>query len=287
MRSKAIMKIQQTKPKTFCFVLMPFAPEFDDIYAFGIKGACEDANTYCERVDEQIFQGSVLERIYNQISKADIVIADMSGRSPNVFYEVGYAHALGKPTILLTKQAEDIPFDLKHFPHIVYNSKIQDLRKELARRVEWFAAQPRTASEYNLGIDVYFGKIALSSGEAVCRFSHNDGNTYSVFDSLVFHNTSSNTYHPGGFRVGIIVSGIYFNMTKGIVFTEMPDSSRLLMFSEFETLFPGSYYSVNFRLGCRPSNIIDGDEIKIRIFSEAGYRDFPLKVIFVPKKADG
>ncbi len=48
---------------------MPFDAGFTDIYQFGIKGACEDAGIYCERVDEQIFLGSMLDRIYNQISK--------------------------------------------------------------------------------------------------------------------------------------------------------------------------------------------------------------------------
>src|SRR3954452_23592229 len=61
-----------------------------------------------------------LERIYRQIELADIIIADMSGKNPNVFYEVGYAHAKQKLCILLTANADDIPFDLKHQRHIVY-----------------------------------------------------------------------------------------------------------------------------------------------------------------------
>jgi hypothetical protein len=50
-------------PKPFVFVLMPFANEFNDIYELGIKAACVEAGAYCERVDEQIFEGSMLERI--------------------------------------------------------------------------------------------------------------------------------------------------------------------------------------------------------------------------------
>jgi nucleoside 2-deoxyribosyltransferase len=100
-------------PKPFVFVLMPFKNEFDDIYQLGIVAACKEAGAYCERVDEQIYHGSILERIYVQIAKADIIIADMTGQNPTVFYETGYAHALGKPYILLTQRAEDIPFDLK------------------------------------------------------------------------------------------------------------------------------------------------------------------------------
>ena|ERR1035437_7115482 len=91
-----------TTPKPFVFVLMPFDSSFDDIYKLGIKAACHDAGAYCERVDEQILDESMLERIYNQIYKADIIVADMTGKNPNVFYEAGYAHALGKSTILMT-----------------------------------------------------------------------------------------------------------------------------------------------------------------------------------------
>ncbi len=93
---------------------MPFDSSFDDIYKFGIKGAAEDAGAYAERIDEQIFSEGILDRVFNQINKADVIVADMTGRNPNVFYEVGYAHALGKIVLLLTQQADDIPFDLKH-----------------------------------------------------------------------------------------------------------------------------------------------------------------------------
>ncbi len=129
--------VQSTLPKPFVFVLMPMKPEFDDIYKFGIKGAAEEVGAYAERLDEQIFTEGMLERIFNQISKADVIIADMTGRNPNVFYEVGYAHALGKITLLLTQKADDIPFDLKHRQHTVYGGKIDTLRKELIERLRW------------------------------------------------------------------------------------------------------------------------------------------------------
>ena len=132
----------ETTSKPFVFVLMPFSQEFSDIYQLGIKDACSQAGAYCERVDEQFFTGSILERIYNQISKADIIVADMTGRNPNVFYETGYAHALGKQVILLTQNVDDIPFDMKHFPHIVYGKSIVNLRTELEKRVTWIINNP-------------------------------------------------------------------------------------------------------------------------------------------------
>lgn len=121
----------------FAFVLMPFHSSFDDIYRLGIKETARNLGVLAERVDEQIFREGILERIYRQIEAADIILADMSGQNPNVFYEVGYAHAKGKLCILMTKDATDIPFDLKHHRHIVYGSSIENLRKSLATELTW------------------------------------------------------------------------------------------------------------------------------------------------------
>ncbi len=121
-----------------CFVLMPFSEEFDDIYQLGIKSTCNEMKINCERVDEQIFNHSILQQIYNQIENADILIADLTNQNPNVFYEVGYAHGLKKKVILLTKNIQDIPFDLKHYPHIIYEDKILNLKEKLKVKLEHF-----------------------------------------------------------------------------------------------------------------------------------------------------
>lgn len=128
--------INSPKAKPFVFVLMPFSDDFNDVYQFGIKRACEEHDAYCERVDEQMFDGTILERIFSQIARADVIVADMTGKNANVFYETGYAHALKKRVILLTKSAADIPFDLKHYTHLVYGS-IGELARQLAPRLAW------------------------------------------------------------------------------------------------------------------------------------------------------
>lgn len=118
--------------KLFAFVLMPFQTTFDDIYRLGIQAAAEKSGMIATRVDEQVFHNEgILERIYNQIEAADFIIADMTGKNPNVFYEVGYAHAKGKLCVLLTQRADDIPFDLRHHRHIVYGSSISSLKAKL------------------------------------------------------------------------------------------------------------------------------------------------------------
>jgi nucleoside 2-deoxyribosyltransferase len=126
----------------YAFVLMPFDPAFDDIYKLGIKEPAEKLGIRAERVDEQIFhKENILERIYSQIDAADLIIADLTGRNPNVFYETGYAHAKGKLCLLLTSRADDIPFDLKHHRHLIYGDSIQNLRQAIEKDLDWLVSE--------------------------------------------------------------------------------------------------------------------------------------------------
>jgi len=117
---------------------MPFAPEFNSVYRKGVKAAASAADVDCRRVDEQIFSEGILDRVYAEIARADLIIADMTGCNPNVFYEVGYAHALNKPVILITRDAGDIPFDLKQMQHIVYGQDIARLRHQLVAAINHY-----------------------------------------------------------------------------------------------------------------------------------------------------
>lgn len=126
--------VEDVKPdKKYVFVLMPFDEEFENVYWFGIRGAVEDAGLYCQRADELHFTGNVLDKINEEIRRADILVADMTERNPNVFYEVGIAHTIEKPTVLLVQSVDDIPFDLRTHNHIVYNPrKIKEFKEQLS-----------------------------------------------------------------------------------------------------------------------------------------------------------
>lgn len=125
-----------SEDEVFAFVLMPFSAEFNDIYRLGIKAAAQANGVRAERVDEQLYREGMLEQIFKQIEVADIIIADMSGKNPNVFFEAGYAVAKGKLCLFLTSAGSDIPFDLKHRRHIVYDS-IGGLLDNLTQDIEW------------------------------------------------------------------------------------------------------------------------------------------------------
>lgn len=117
------------------FVCMPFDRRFTDIYELGIKAALAHAGFRCVRADEIQHSKGVLAVISEQIAQAHIIVADMTGQNANVYYEVGYAHALGKEVVLLTQTAEDIPFDLRGYNHIVYEGHITRLKAMLAQRL--------------------------------------------------------------------------------------------------------------------------------------------------------
>ncbi len=119
------------------FVIMPFDEAFDDIYNIGIKETAKQLEVRAYRLDEELFEEGMLEKIYSEIENADFIIADLSNKNPNVFYELGYAHAIGKLCILTTQSAENIPFDLKHKRHIVYGNKISYLKEQLLVNVKW------------------------------------------------------------------------------------------------------------------------------------------------------
>jgi hypothetical protein len=144
----------------FAFVLMPFDPKFDDVYKLGVQQTAKRFGISAERVDEQIFhKENILERIYNQIATADFIIADMTDRNPNVFYETGYAHAKGKTCLLLTSNADDIPFDLKHHRHIIYGNSIQNLILQLEREL------PAVKSEVENRQSAFIVNLSKANGD--------------------------------------------------------------------------------------------------------------------------
>jgi hypothetical protein len=113
---------EDTSARRTAFVLIPFAGEFDDVYHYGIIPALRRCGYNAERPDSLSLTSRVLTEIISHIAKADVVIADLSHTNPNVLYELGVAHSLGRPTILISSKSDDLPFDLRDFRVIIYQS---------------------------------------------------------------------------------------------------------------------------------------------------------------------
>jgi hypothetical protein len=117
-------KIKAEVDKNLCFVLMPFDETFNPIYTGIIKKATDFFKLDCKRADEIFGTKPIIEDIWEYIQKANFLIADLTGRNPNVFYELGVAHALKKKVILITQKMDDLPFDLRHYRCIIYENSI-------------------------------------------------------------------------------------------------------------------------------------------------------------------
>lgn len=104
-----------------CFVIMPFGEWYDIYYAEIYAPAIKEAGFEPRRADELFNTGTVIEQIYSEIKKAKILVAELTGKNANVFYELGLSHARGKPVIFITSSLDDVPFDLRHLRIIVYD----------------------------------------------------------------------------------------------------------------------------------------------------------------------
>jgi hypothetical protein len=127
-----LARTQTTRKQVF--VIMPFAREFDDVYILGIREVAEKMGLVVERADDVEHNGQILEVIQQKIRDYHLVVADTTLPNPNVFYEVGYAHASGTPTILVARSGGKPPFDVQSFNHIFYET-IVDLRDKLEKRI--------------------------------------------------------------------------------------------------------------------------------------------------------
>lgn len=123
-----------------CFVIMPFGGNFDEYWKEIIEPTVEDCGYSPARADSIFGTRSIISDIYEGISSSQLVIADVTDKNPNVAYELGMAHTMGKPVIILTRDINDVPFDFKHIRCIIYDTaKIrwdQKLKEKIKRTVK-------------------------------------------------------------------------------------------------------------------------------------------------------
>lgn len=128
----------EARDRSLVAVMMPFDPAFDIVYET-ISAAAVDAGMATVRVDDIWEQDHIMGDVASILWRAQVVVADLTGRNTNVFYEAGLAHALPRPTILLTQSSDDVPFDLKSIRYLQYGLGSEDrrqLRDRLGKRLQ-------------------------------------------------------------------------------------------------------------------------------------------------------
>jgi hypothetical protein len=121
-RNKKLGAEAAVKPGETCFVMQPFAPPHGDYYEKILKPAIEKVGLQAVRADAEIFgAGKIIDQVWRGINTAKVLVAELTTRNANVFYELGLAHALNKPVVLISSNESDVPFDLQHIRVIYYN----------------------------------------------------------------------------------------------------------------------------------------------------------------------
>jgi nucleoside 2-deoxyribosyltransferase len=121
-------KVKKTSPKLF--IVMQFSKEYNELYEEVIKPVSEKFGYECLRADEYYTSTPIISDIISSIQEATAIIAEITPDNPNVFYEIGYSHAIKKPTILLCdKKREKLPFDVSSFRTLFYENTIAGKKK--------------------------------------------------------------------------------------------------------------------------------------------------------------
>lgn len=108
------------KPRAF--VIMPFDAELNEVYGSFIVPTLEEIGYSVLRADDLYGQRNILRDIVESISNSDLIVADLTGLNPNVFYELGVAHGLQRPVILMTQNIDELPFDLRQYRVVIYDT---------------------------------------------------------------------------------------------------------------------------------------------------------------------
>jgi hypothetical protein len=131
---------QDRKPKKQVFVAMPFSPDMEDTFYYGIQRAVDTAGFNCYRSDKVSFVGDILQEIKKELDSSVAIVADLTDSNPNVYLEVGFAWGKSKPTILIMKQGDKLRFDVQGQKCLHYSS-IRNLEEILAKELQALKAK--------------------------------------------------------------------------------------------------------------------------------------------------
>lgn len=198
------------------FMVMPFSDEVSSqAYSHCIKPICDGLGLEIRRGDELFTTNPVYDDIVKEIQEASIVVVDITGRNPNVFYELGIAHTLKQShTIMITHEGfEKAPFDVSHFRIIQYKNSIEgtrNLESELKKTLEYLLQDLKTLHrhEFELVTDVLTSNKKLSELFALIGLGNYHG-AVNRHDDLyveghVESSESSSSFHSISIETGLM-----------------------------------------------------------------------------------
>lgn len=191
---------QNEEHRPVCFVIMPYGKWHDRYYQEIYISAIRAAGYQPERADDIFGPQEVMRDVWNSTKKANAMIADLTGWNPNVFYELGIAHAIQKNVIMVTDSEDRVPFDLRGLRTIYYDKNDPDWAKALRDNIQCMLEElKKSPTSQGLVPHVFLDRSGLP-------FNNNDTLDESIRRALgdrklirnlrIFAHSSSNIYHP-------------------------------------------------------------------------------------------
>ena len=173
--------------------LMPFGDEFESVYEDLIFPALSEAGFITTRADQFNTQQSVMQDIIQSIGRSALIIADLTGGNPNVYYELGIAHGLRRQVILMTQEIESLPFDLRSYRVIEYSLHLRDARRASARLRELAAGVRDGTALFGNPVSDFLDPKLFSSR---ALRSDEDGAMLGIVDYQERFQNCTTTLHP-------------------------------------------------------------------------------------------
>lgn len=194
------------KPNLKAFVIMPFRPVENVVYARVIVPLAEEIGYDVARADTTLNQRAIMQDVIEGIQGADLVVADLSGRNANVFYELGLAHALRRPVVLLAQASSDIPFDLGAYRAVLYNVDLAVQGGEV-RTEETLSVELRSVLTAARNGDIAFSSPFLDYG-ALQTATEEDPQEPGILDQMAEFIAAVPEYQRAMERIGAMTTSM-------------------------------------------------------------------------------
>lgn len=135
------------KVDNLCFVLMPFSEPYNSIYENIIKPTVEKEGFQCLKSNDIFSTTSVIEDIWTNMNKATLIIAEITENNPNVMYELGICHTIGKEVMMITQKPDEIPFNFRHLRTYTYVNEIaksEELKKNISSMIQYIKSTQKS-----------------------------------------------------------------------------------------------------------------------------------------------
>lgn len=138
--------------KSKAFLITAFRSELDETFKI-LKDICQSFNIDLVRGDTIYKDGLIIDQVIDRIKDSDLIFADITFNNPNAFYEIGVAHTLNKPTILIIKEEykDVVPFNIRGFRYVIYTDP-ESLKKEIPKYFLNFKPKPNDSKDSNIDI---------------------------------------------------------------------------------------------------------------------------------------